>query len=148
MTGSGRRTGCHNRSGVSAVINYTAADFPECLGRNPYADAHKPDDSPSIAFIRTFPEYIGQVRTVPGVLQSRNHIISGIVLNGDYYVGQHLDEENRRVIRLSRTMLDGEAHRICHRGYHTCVECGSGITLEPDDIWGDPSPARSQAAET
>ena len=91
-------------------------------------------DSPSIAFIQTHPEYIGEVRTVPGVTQGKYNIVSDIVLTGDHCVGQHLDGENRRVIRLSRTMMEGEAPRICHRGYETCVECGSDTSPEPDDI--------------
>ena len=91
-------------------------------------------DSPSIAFIRTFAEHIREVSDMPGVTQSKNEIVSDIVLAGDYYVGQHLDDENRRVIRLSRTMLEGEAHRICHRGYNTCIECGSDTSPDPDNI--------------
>ena len=91
-------------------------------------------DSPSIAFVKTSAEYIREVCTTPGVTQSKNHIVTDIVLAGDDYVGQHLDDEDRRVIRLSRTMLESEAHRICHRGYNTCIECGSDTSPDPDDI--------------
>ena len=102
--------------------------------QNDHAVSINKTDSPSIAFVKTFAEHICEVTTMLGVTQSKNHIVTDIVLSGDYYVGQHLDDEDRHVIRLSRTMFEGEAHRICHRDYNTCIECGSDTTPDPDDI--------------
>lgn len=91
-------------------------------------------DSPSIRSVHTYAVPVRQVNTMPGVLQTENRVITDITLAGDYFTGQVLDEDGRRVLRLERVMLESEAARICHRGYDTCIECGSDTSAEPERI--------------